>query len=396
MEKPRSRQLLTFVSFMLLMTALGASDSLRGVFAPAFQEHFSLNSVMLSAIIVASYGGNLVFLCLGGRLMDQYDRKKATMVVLALWLFALAVYLGTDSYPCLLLGMFCAMGASTLLNTAVNILTPSVFLASPGMMVNLFFFVQGIGTSASQNLAGRVAGSYGAFKRFNVILAVLGMLSLILLWKADITDSSNEKKPCGNTRKEPVSYRMVIRHPGFGILVVMFGLYFVAEHGIMNWLVSYGSQGLFMDTSKAAVYLSGFFGAVTIGRLIFAPVVSKIGAFRSILWFGGIGCILFVAGILLGGRGLWLLSLSGLAISILYPTMVFMIRCIYEERMLATALGAVISVATLFDIGFNLLFGTIVDAVGYRLSFLVIPLCMIGFYMVYLYFYVKYRHRERL
>lgn len=44
--------------------------------------------------------------------------------------------------------MFLALGASTLLNTTVNILTPAVFCYA-GLMVNVLF-IQGIGTSGSQ------------------------------------------------------------------------------------------------------------------------------------------------------------------------------------------------------------------------------------------------------
>ena len=40
-----------FTSFMMIMIGLGASDALRGVFAPIFQSHFRLNTVQLSMII---------------------------------------------------------------------------------------------------------------------------------------------------------------------------------------------------------------------------------------------------------------------------------------------------------------------------------------------------------
>lgn len=373
--------------FMILMAALGASDSLRGIFAPAFQSHFQLSPVGISGIIVASYGGNLIFLSVGGRILDRFDRRKAMIGVLGLWLGALLLYQVTDSYLFLLVGMFLAMGASTLLNTAVNIVTPLVFSASPGMMVNLFFFVQGIGTSASQNLAGNAAGRYESFRTLNLILAAAGVLCLLGMLL--IRFPGAEEKEGTKEETKPVGYGQVVGNPNFLILVFMFGLYFVAEHGIMNWLVSYGSNALHMTTGTAAMYLSGFFGGITVGRAIFAPVVSKIGVFRSILYFGGVGTLLFGAGLLMGSGGLWLMSLSGLALSILYPTMVFMIRYLYPARMLATAVGLIISIATLFDIGFNALFGVMVGAVGYGLSVVTIPVCMAGFYGVYVWFWKK-------
>ena len=88
---------------------------------------------------------------------------------------------------------------------------------------------------------------------------------------------------------------------------------------------------------------------------------------------------------------MWMLSLSGLAVSILYPTMVYMIHYIYPSNMLGAALGAVISVATLFDIGFNAVFGKMADWLGYGISFMVIPFCMAGFYASYLFFAGRYQ-----
>lgn len=37
-----------------------------------------------------------------------------------------------------------------------------------------------------------------------------------------------------------------------------------------------------------------------------------------------------------------------------------------------------LSVASLADILFNAVFGSLVDAVGYRTSFLIMPACMVG------------------
>jgi MFS family permease len=79
-----------------------------------------------------------------------------------------------------------------------------------------------------------------------------------------------------------------------------------------------------------------------------------------------LGTLSYIAGILSGKQGIILLSLSGLGISILYPTLVLMIRLFYEEDRIATATGAVISLATLFDIAFNMAFGKLVDSYGLR------------------------------
>lgn len=387
----KNGQLYLAVDFMILMMALGASDSLRGIFAPAFQTHFNLNAVGLSIVIVVSYLGNLCFLYFGGGFLDRYDRKKVTMGVMTIWMTSLIIYLLTDHYIFLLMGMFLAMGTSTLLNTTLNILTPLIFTSSPGMMVNILFFVQGIGTSVSQNVAGRWAQNYTAFKIIICILLLLGGVSLFLFWRSEFIYSRNNSQE----EKTAVSYSVIVKQQGFLMLVIIFGFYFIAEHGIMNWLVSYGTNQLGLETAHMAVYLSGFYGTMTVGRLLFSPVITKIGSFRSIEWLGGIGTLLFVLGILLKEKGLFLLSISGLSISVVYPTLVYLTRYIFPENMLGAALGAVISYATLFDIGFNVLLGKMIDVAGYTNSFRVIAMGMLCFYGCFQIFSKKYRGREK-
>ena len=54
-----------FLCFAVLMFGLGSSDSLRGIFAPVFQNRYALSDTQLSLIVTISYVGNLLFLYLG-------------------------------------------------------------------------------------------------------------------------------------------------------------------------------------------------------------------------------------------------------------------------------------------------------------------------------------------
>ena len=59
-----------FLCFAVLMFGLGSSDSLRGIFAPVFQNRYALSDPQLSMIVTISYVGNLLFLSLGGKLLQ--------------------------------------------------------------------------------------------------------------------------------------------------------------------------------------------------------------------------------------------------------------------------------------------------------------------------------------
>lgn len=385
----KGKQFIPILCFGILMVGLGSNDSLRGIFAPIFQERYTLSDSQLSLIVTISYVGNLLFLSLGGKLLDTFDRKKVTLCIIGIWILALLMNLFTDSYLFILISMFLALGASTLLNTTINILTPVVCAGYAGFMVNVFFFIQGLGTSGSQLLLGRYAFSYAGWKGINVILLVIALIS-VLLFVAMKIPARQELPTTQNVDKsqpEQPSFAAPEHSPSpavFWLLAAMLGCYFIGEHGIMNWFLSYCISAFSMDSNRASLCLSIFWGGMTIGRLVFAPVVQKLGTVNSIRLFGGIGTLLFTVGILLGASGIYLVGISGFAISILYPTIILFFQELYPAKVAATRTGAIISVATIADILFNLLFGVLCGSLGYRISFLILPVAMIFFYIIYL------------
>ena len=404
----------SYITMMVIMIALGASDSMRGIFSPVFKEHFALDSAGFSLIVTVSYAGNLAFLLFGSRLADKFGLKRVFLCVLLCWLCAVILYVVTDNYYVLLVGMFVTMGTSTLMNTFINIMTPLVFVVSPQLTVNTLFFVQGIGTSGAQVLAGNFATTFSGWKVTNIILLAIGAVGFVFLLKLkvprlanDSCDGNDSKASDGNA-----GFRDVLKNKAFLLFVLMFGFYFIAEHGILNWLVLYCTDSLAFSQGEASVYLSLFFGGMTVGRLVFAPVVQKLGTERSLRVFGGGGMLLYVVGLvgaaIVSGAGdmvgagsvmgatsssgtaifLYVLVVAGLIISIIYPTMVLFIRRFFAEQIISTATGTIISVATLFDIGFNLVFGKLVDNVGFTYSILILPVSMVVFYLI---FYRLYR-----
>lgn len=368
------RNTLTFVSFLMLMLTLGASDSLRGIFSAIFSSHFALNAAQLGIIVTVSYIGNLVFLLVGGNLIDRYDKKRAILMLTAIWGCAAALFAFTDRYSLLLIGMFFSMGASTLLNTTLNLSTQLLFASSPAFFVNLIFFVQGVGTTASQSLLGRFASDFSSWHSVNRLLLVLGAASALVLAFGAVPEPKHGDAPHPAKRQTSA-----LKNKAAWFLIPVFGFYFVAEHGMMNWFVVYSVQGLGMDAAKAADCLALFFGGIMAGRLLFSPLVDKLGMMRSMRMFSAAACIVYTAGALGGEKTIFLWALSGSLLSVLYPTLVMSIRLYFPAQQVSGAAGTIISAASLFDILFNFGFGALIDAVGYRAGMMVLPAGMVIF-----------------
>ena len=380
---------LTFAAFVVLMVGLGSSDSLRGIFSPVFSSHFALSATQLGLIVTVSYIGNLVFLLVGGNVIERFEKKKALLALTGIWMAALAVFAFTDNYYLLLAGMFCAMGASTLLNTTLNLVTPLLFASSPAFFVNLLFFTQGIGTSGSQSIIGNWATDISSWHTVAWGLLAIGAVAMVLFVLFPMPEVQEHKT------EGKVSPKEIMSCPAFLSLVLIIGLYFIAEHGIMNWLVSYATNALEVPMGQAANFTAVFFGCVMVGRLVLSSLVDKLGIYRCLRLFATSAAVLYTAGVLLGAPGLWLLAVSGLLFSILYPTLVMLIPRYWPSHAASSASGLVLSVASLADILFNAVFGSLVDAIGYRTSFLIMPACMVGCTALLWLFFAKAKKLER-
>ena len=370
---------LTFFAFVVLMVGLGSNDSLRGIFSTIFQEHFSLTTTQLGLIVTASYIGNLVFLLVGGNLSTRFSKKRVLQVLILIWMAALALFAFTSNYTVLLIGMALALGSSTLLNTTMNLITPLLFATAPGFFVNFLFFTQEIGTSGSQYILGSHADGFAFWQHTNLVLLILGAVAFVLLLFCNVPEEAAAPADAP-AQKGGYDWRIIVPY------VLVFGFYFIAEHGVMNWMVAYGVDGLGLPQASAAKYLSVFFGGMMIGRLCLSPLVDKLGALKSLAAFGGVSCVLYLIGSLGGAVTMPVWAISGLSFSILYPTLVMSIRLYFPAQQVSGAAGMILSIASLADILFNVGFGKLVDMAGYAVSIRVLPLSVLAFFIVFMLF----------
>lgn len=370
---------LTFFAFVVLMVGLGSNDSLRGIFSTIFQERFSLTTTQLGLIVTASYIGNLVFLLVGGNLSTRFSKKRVLQVLILIWMAALALFAFTSNYTVLLIGMALALGSSTLLNTTMNLITPLLFATAPGFFVNFLFFTQEIGTSGSQYVLGSHADGFAFWQHTNLVLLILGAVAFALLLFCNVPEEAADPADTP-AQKGSYDWRIIVPY------VLVFGFYFIAEHGVMNWMVAYGVDGLGLPQASAAKYLSVFFGGMMIGRLCLSPLVDKLGALKSLAAFGGVSCVLYLIGSLGGAVTMPVWAISGLSFSILYPTLVMSIRLYFPAQQVSGAAGTILSIASLADILFNVGFGKLVDMAGYAVSIRVLPLSVLAFFIVFMLF----------
>jgi len=130
------------------------------------------------------------------------------------------------------------------------------------------------------------------------------------------------------------------------------------------------------DENKSSIYISMFFAVFTVGRLLGGFVVEKFGYIDVVLKSLIIGLIIYIVGILLGEKGVGVISIAGLFLSIAFPTIVGTLSKVFKGNS-SYITGVIITFATSINMVLNLLIGIANDNLGTRIAFYLIPLSLL-------------------
>lgn len=349
-----------YIVSALLMVILGASDALRGIFQPLFISGFGFSESQIGLIISASYLGNLTCLLFGGRILDRIGRKKAMAAFIAALAVSEVLLLFGRAYALLLIGFFLTLGISTLLNTTINLISDS-FSATKGLLLlNVLFFLQGIGTSGSQLILSNFSSSQAVWNGVLIGMAVLliPLAIAVLRLKEEKLEQGGRTETAGNVSSVEKTETGMI-----ALIALTLGLYLIAEHGITNYIIMYGREHLGIAESEAGFALSLYSAGIMIGRLVLGTIVDRIGAermiFVSLLVATAVTALSFIFGILT------LLFIVGFAVSIVYPTTVSLVKKHAPLALGAQATTVAVSAASILDVIFNAAFGSATEVFGY-------------------------------
>lgn len=357
---------LLFITSAILMVVLGTSDALRGIFSPLFLNSFGFSESEVGLIVSASYFGNLVFLLLGGVIIDRIGIKKSMITFSILMMLSLLLLLFGYVYAILVAGFFLTLGLSTLLNTTINIASDSFSSRGSLVYLNVLFFIQGIGTSGSQFLLSPYSESTDVWNATLIVLAAVLIPVLIMLSRTRVKGREDARIITEGEGKTD--------YMGLFFLVLTLSFYTIAEHGVTNYIISYGLS-LGRESAEMGRYLALYSLGIMSGRLILGAIIERVGTMRMVLISLAVGTLSFF--LIFFFSALPLTLLAGFAISTLYPTLVALSRRYASPSHSSRITTIVVSLASIFDIIFNFSFGFIIESAGFNMSMRLLPLMMV-------------------
>ena len=365
--KKSNKYIIALLVLMYLIVAMG--DNFKGIFVPYFKQEFAVGNTQIGYVMMFSLFTYAVFQFIGGKLIGRLGYKKVIVLGFSIAAAALVVLMFSGSFAMLLVGMFLLNVGMAFFNISVCTLGPALTVKSAVLLMNMIVFSYSIGTTIVQKVSGTLLESGIPWRSFfgfmlAVILAVMVYLLTIKIPYEPVVEKKAENK-----------YK-IFANPMLYLYIFSVGAYLASEYGIGNWFVNYMNEVYGLDSAKAAVYVSIFFAAKTVGVLVGGFIVDRIGHYKSILIYGAIASVMAFAGIAAGQNGLLLFALSGLFYSAISPTLIATISENFTSDT-SYATGLIMMFGTLIAMVVSLLIGVLNDSIGTRYAFYLIAITLL-------------------
>ncbi|MBP2070907.1 MFS transporter [Thermoanaerobacterium butyriciformans] len=353
----------------LLMLFIGLIDNIKGPIIAPIKSFYHIDYTYIGLLLFIGSLGFIIASFVGGIVVNRYGSKAALSGGLIFIILGILGYFLSPFFFAFAIFFFIMNFGLGMLEIGINATAAVAFIVNQALMMNLLHFFYGAGATISPNAAGRLVSLKYSWQNIYLFGGILAFLILIVVL---FTRFPGTAKYVGSGK---VKYLDVLKDRHVILFSVMLGFYIASEVGIGNWAVTYlkGSYG--MNSVKSSMYLSLFFAAFTIGRLLGGFVVEKIGYVKSIFIFASLAAS-FVALSMVNQNLSILLSIAGLFYSIIYPTTMALAMKSFKENT-GVVISVIVTVSSSINMVANFIIGKLSDLFGVFIGFSFIVVFMV-------------------
>jgi fucose permease len=313
-SSPRTSRIVTTLSYYVAFISLGLVGAALGPSLPYLAQQTGSQLSQVSLLFTAFSLGYLLGSYQGGHTYDRVPGHRvmaAALIVMAamLALIPLVPWLWLLAAVWLVLGL--AAGA---LDVGGNTLLVWVHGDRVGPFMNGLHFIWGVGALLSPLVIARAIGLTGGLVGAFWVLAALMLPGVIGLLR--LASPNHERAAEDGPGKQ--NHHLLV-----ALGVLFFFLNVGAEASFGGWIFTYAMTMDLGDATTAAYLTSGFWGALTLGRLLAVPISARVRP-RYILVGSLLACLAGLAVILLwpgSAAALWSGTLGmGLGMASIVPS----------------------------------------------------------------------------
>lgn len=361
----------TLATTCSLFLALGMVIAGLGPSLPDLARNTATSLAALGSVFTALFSGAVVAQICAGPLNDRIGQRP--LLLAGALLLGLGM-IGVAASRALPLTLACAaiagLGHGTLVVTA-HVLIAGLFTERTAAALNLMNVFFGIGAVAGPTIAGLALERWGTALPALWVAAVLLLAHLVLLpFVAAVPRTAPGDEPAAG----PAGTWQVYRSPVLWVLGVFLFMYVGVENGMGGWTATHLERATGLSAARAAMVTSGFWLALTGGRLAGAALGTRVAP-ETLLSMSLIGAVLGGALLVVSGDVVALavaaVMILGFSFGPVFPTTVAITTAAFR-RASGTATSIVLGVGNGGGIVLPWLQGVLLDRQGPRASALLV------------------------
>lgn len=336
----------------------GFSENIKGPAIPRIQADFSLTEFHIGLLLSLNSLGYLLACAYTGWLIKKLGIKTATILSFVMMALAGILIYFSPNYGAFAGSYFVMYLGNGMLEIALGVMAATIFTRNTGTMMNLSHFFYGLSSMIAPLLStGLMAATFRqhsiGWRGMYLIVLSFSLLPIlpVLAGKYPKQEQEGSQGP---------SLWDFARNPIAWLIVFILSFAVVAEMAVGGWLVNFLEKSYDFHPTAAAGVLTGFFFCFMSARLLFGPIIDRLGFVKSI-WmaslFSGSSILL---SLLIGKPAVFLLALAGFGVAPVYPTVMALISKLFKDSV-PTAMTFVLTVMGTAMVGGNFLVGAVVD-----------------------------------
>lgn len=306
----------TIASFFAFFV-FGFSDNLKGATIPAFLRDLDFSYTIGGTILLGVYIGFLVATLVTGLLADVAGKKIVLLIAGACLVLGILGFSSfSDFWPLAASMLVLGFGLGAIELGANNIIV-ELHAAQKGKFLNLMSVMHGLGSMTAPLYAGLLlAAGYSWRLVYQGALVVVVVMVVYLLF-------ARYPQEMETIRSEKISFRRLAKTAfggQMGWYYFLIAIYVATELGISSWIVEYLQTGKGLDVGLSTQMLSAYFGLMMAGRFMGSFLVERVGYLKIMLAASLAATACIALGIFGPAEWFFFLPLSGLFLSIIFPT----------------------------------------------------------------------------
>ena len=355
----------------VIMFLVSIADNLRGPFTQYIKQDFIISDASIGILFLTCSFSYMIFTLIGGKLLYNISHKSLIILGLIISLFSiLKIYLSANFFN-LLTGLFLLNAGEGFLLVSFNTYVPTISSKYKGTIMNLLHIFYGVGAFTIQISSPFLVQHNITWRIVHVIIGICLVVCLLSLCSIHINKANYTNIKSSNLLipKESINKYILV------LYVLALSSYIAAESCTGNWLTTYLHDGLNISYESAAIYLSLFYIFITIGRLLGGYLADLFGYLRLSFISIFAGFISYIAGYIFFEKAIILICISGIFLSIYFPTMLLTLSKIFRNTS-SQIISFIMSISSLLCMFLNYFIGKASTTLNIYIAFLFIPIAL--------------------